>query len=95
MPDKRLVLVGVGLLALGALALLFADTGALRPEDFQDGCGDWWCAPRNRLPIGLGILFTGLGILAIGIGLNGRRDDAPPDRPPHARDVKRRVRRRP
>jgi hypothetical protein len=77
---QRLLLVGLLLLSLAGVALLFADTSALPAEDFKDGCGDWWCAPHNRFPVGLGILFGGLGLTAIGLGLSRAAGDPEPRR---------------
>ena len=86
MTSRSWILTGVGCFAFALLAFLFADTGATLTDEVRRGCADWWCAPANRLPVGIGVLLSGLGIVAVGIGLNGsgpHADDDGPPRPPH------------
>ena len=70
MTDRAYLMAGVACFALALLAGLAADPGATLTDDVRRGCADWWCAPSNRLPVGLAILFGGLGIVSVGIGLN-------------------------
>ena len=76
MRGTPLMLLGLGLLSLSLLAFLLADTGAEVSQATVAQCADWWCAKRNRFPVGAGILCGGLGIVFVGIGL--AKGQAPP-----------------
>jgi hypothetical protein len=66
---RTLFLVGLGSLALALLAFALADRSVLPPEELAGHCGDWWCAPKNSLPVGLALGFGGLGMLVLALGL--------------------------